>query len=154
MPAATAAADPLDDPPGVCGRADRLSHDDCAKPTRLSDHCSIERRLMACVNRRTVGTGHLEGVEHVLHANRYARQRSYVEQTFGIDPLGLFEHQLPIQVDPRMHLGFALVNALQIGLRHLYCRQASIGNPSRNLSQVEISDHQVVSAIVRVPAVT
>ena len=91
-PAATAAAEPLEEPPGVCpalcglprlarraggelGR-DRLAHDDRARGQRPRHHRRVARRRPA---RRAAAEAvlgeHVRGVDDVLEADRHAVQR-------------------------------------------------------------------------------
>ena len=91
MKSATAAADPLDDPPGVCARSRGfavgpgwrsansvvtvLPSITRAGLARERDARRICRRPMAGVNRRAVGSRHVVRVDDVLHAERQPVER-------------------------------------------------------------------------------
>ena len=91
MPAATAAAEPDDEPPGVCARlrglrvsrglerrefgGDGLAEDDAAGAPDQHDHRGIGLRPVAGIDRRAVGGRQVGRVEDVLDADRKPAQR-------------------------------------------------------------------------------
>ena len=90
MPAATATAEPLDEPPGVWAatvrvdraarvppgefRAHGLAEDDAAQRTQPLDHGRIAHRPVLLVERGAVAGRHVGGVDDVLHSDRHAAQ--------------------------------------------------------------------------------
>ena len=92
MPAATAAAEPLDDPPGVCaglcglrvgpGRVGGqlgghgLAHHQRAGALQALHQQRVHRRLAAGVQHGAVLRGQVGGVDDVLQAHRHAVQRA------------------------------------------------------------------------------
>jgi hypothetical protein len=89
MPAATAAAEPDDEPPGVCAglcglrvpagckpaNSVGLAEDDAAGTQHQRDHGRVGFRLMPGIDRRAVGGREIDGVENIFHADRQSAQR-------------------------------------------------------------------------------
>lgn len=112
MPAATAAADPADEPPGV---RHRLADDDGTGRAQCSHACRVALGPPAGEERRAVLGRIVGGVEHVLDADRNAVEGAYVIAA-GEGGIGLPRHgegELGVEVLPGLHLGFAGVDARQ-----------------------------------------
>ena len=119
MPAATAAAEPEDDPPGVCARIARiagpagshasefgghgLAEHDAAGAAHQHHHRGVGLRPVAGIDRRAVGGRQVGGVEDVLDADRQSGERQARES----GPLGAAPRALEVERREGADLGLA-----------------------------------------------
>ncbi len=120
MCAATAAADPLDDPPGVCSsakriarrsrckigqlRGDRLAEDVTAGCTQQRDARSIGMRNAAGVDRRSVLGCDALGVDNILDRHRQPPQRTGLRAT--VEATRYAECAFRFKPRKRVHVAF------------------------------------------------
>ena len=133
MKSATAAADPLDDPPGVCAgwcgfavgpgmaqrefRGDRLAQHDGAGLARQRHACRVGGRPVTGMNRRAVARRHVVGVDDVLHAEGQPVERSSRSRLARSRAARFRERALRIEKGKRAHDRIALGDALEAGAR-------------------------------------
>ena len=117
MKSATAAADPLEEPPGVCAVFERiarlagmrhrelgghrLAHDDRARVPEQRHARGIGARTMPGVDGRAVLRRHVAGVDDVLDRDRNAVQRT--ARLLRVPRACIRQHLLRIDVRPRLH---------------------------------------------------
>ena len=128
--AATAAADPLDEPPGVCSTACGLRVGARREIGEFCGDCLAEHKAAGCAqcgDARGVGMRHTSGVDRramfgadpgsvddILYRNRQSRQRT------DLRPVKLARDvQGALRVDPskRVHFGFALLDCVDERMR-------------------------------------
>ena len=126
---ATAAAEPDEEPPGVCAGLCgffvrpgwRLANSVVTVlPSRIApsalrqgDGGGVGQRLVRLVDRRAVGRRLVAGIDDVLHAHRDAVQQALAWS--AIEQSGAFEGSIARQMRPGEHLGVALVDAFEMG---------------------------------------
>ena len=129
MPSATAAAEPLDDPPGVCaglrglavlpgGEAgkfggDRLAEDDRAGRPRQRDAGRVGGRAVALVDRRAVAGRHIDGVDQILDRDRNAVQRPAGRRCIAVPGRG--KRRLAVEMMPGADHRLARRDPLEAG---------------------------------------
>ncbi len=127
-PSATAAAEPEDEPPGVCaalcglvvGPGWRLANSVVTVLPRMTalavrqsaTQAASPNGTLPCEDRRVVAGRHVVGVDDVLHAHRHAAQHAAFRR---VGRPGLRQREVGIEIGPRLHGGLALGDALEAG---------------------------------------
>ncbi len=151
MPAATAAAEPEDEPPGVCARSSGLrvgepSRDANSAVTVLPttspparrdehDHRGVGIGAVAGVNRAAVGGRKVGGIEDVLDADRQSGERTLRKS----GRLGRALCALDAECCERADVGLARCDRLRAKVDHLPRREFAGRDPA---GQVEGGQHQ------------
>src|ERR1700719_1170462 len=136
MSSATAAPEPLDEPPGVwaglCGlvvsggampaNSQVAVLPSITAPARRSSATAARAggRRMALVDRRAEFGRHVERIDDVLDADRHAMQRAAVLR--AIEHARLRERQIRIEIHPRFDDAVALSDPRYAVARHCFAR--------------------------------
>src|SRR6267378_1128096 len=133
-PAATAAADPEEEPPGVCLGFQGLrvaagGEDSC-------DELGVFSGLIADERGRAHFRGQVIGVVDVLHPDRDTVQRVPALCALGVAGGGDGERALVVERNPRSHPAFARVDAGEAGLAVGASGQGPVGEPLNGPLQV------------------
>jgi hypothetical protein len=144
MLAATAAAEPLEDPPGVCSGlcglrvfpGEKYAHSVVTVLPRITapDARSIFttaaslRGVRPFVERAAVLGRHVAGVDDVLEADRYPAERPdrLARAPQLVRGTGLRERMLLVEEGPRLHGRLDLPDALEAGADQLFRREARL----------------------------
>ena len=129
IPSATAAAEPLDEPPGVWAGlrgfavlpgvkggefgGHGLAEDDRTGGFSERHAGRIGGGAVAAVDRRTVTSRHIDRVDQVLYCDRDPVQRS--ARRLGVAPPGGGKHLFAIEILPSPDHGLARVDPVEIG---------------------------------------
>jgi hypothetical protein len=134
MPAATAAAEPLDEPPGVwaglCGflvlpgwnTASSLAEDHRTRRAQTSHHVAVIAWLATLQQHRAALGRHVRGVDNVLDADRHAVQRpdGLARAAHLVGDPGLGQRMLRIEEGPRFDVGVDRLDTREAGLDQLF----------------------------------
>jgi len=143
MLAATAAAEPLEEPPGVCAGlcglrvlpgevgalgGDGLAHDHCACRASLRTTAASRAACAPCAA-RCRSRRHVAGVDDVLQADRYAVQRADRKPRALVLVGGarLPEGVLLVEESPGLHLRLDGADALEARLHELFRGEDACG---------------------------
>ena len=142
MPSATAAAEPLDEPPGVCAGLRGLAvlpgvkvansvvtvfpSDDGAGRPGERDARGIRVGPVAAIDRRAIGGRHVDGVDQILDRDRDPVQRP--SRRFRIAPSRGRQRLLAIEVLPGANHRLARLDAVEIGSDQCLGSNPALGN--------------------------
>lgn len=124
MKSATEAAEPLEEPPGVCVSlcglrvrpGVKVANSVVTVLPRISAPArrAVDSRAVAGVDRRAVPGGHVAGVEDVLHAHRQAVQQP--AHRAAVQRARLRKRHVAIQEFPGLHAFFACFDPVEAGI--------------------------------------